>query len=110
MTSVTLFNNINIETPKSKNPFSKTTYSNEPTEEEILNHKIAINTPLPFDDFDEDPFGHSNLGMDDDTQIPSSPRTEAQHAGPPAAIWLPLEEYSESENEFLTESIQPNHK
>ena len=35
MTSVTLFNNINIETPKSKNPFSKTTYSNEPTEDEM---------------------------------------------------------------------------
>ena len=90
MTSVTLFdiNAQNIE-PKPQ----------EPTDEELLNHNIAQITRLPFDDFDEEnPLGH-NLGMDEDPEDRIAPQAQV---GPQDAIRLPPEEYSETEEDFLT--------
>jgi len=67
---------------------------------------LAVEPPLPADDFDENPFGH-NLGLEDDPEDQTAPLSEAQLAGPPDAVWLSAVEYSESENEFLTDSLQP---
>ena len=69
----------------------------------------AANTTLPHDDFDEDPFGH-NQGLDDDTEDQTIPFTEAQLAGPPEVVWSSAVDYSESEDDFLTDSIQPDNK
>ena len=61
----------------------------------------AANTTLPHDDFDDNPFGH-DLGMDADPELQTAAYTEAQLAGPPDAIWLGVEDYSETEEDFLT--------
>ena len=108
MTSVTLFDINATTTPKPNKP--KTNEPNEPTEEEILNHSHATTTQLPEDDFDENPFGHNNLGMDDDPEDQTVPYTEAQLAGPPDAVWLSTVDYSESEDEFLTNTTQTTNK
>ena len=63
--------------------------------------EAAANTKLPQDDFDDNPFGH-DLGMDVDPDLHIIPYTEAQLAGPPNPIHLPLEEYSEDEEDFLS--------
>ena len=70
------------------------------TENTKQNAALAAETPLPTDEFDENPFGH-NLGLEDDPEDQTAPLSEAQLAGPPDAVWLSAEDYTESEDEFL---------
>ena len=58
---------------------------------------VCVWVGLPHDDFDENPFGH-DLGMDVDPDFQTT--TEAQIDGPHDAIWLPLGEYSETEEDL----------